>query len=182
MMDYIVACKLCGAEHHRREYKKRGGGVHKMCKACRAQANTERWRAKAQIMNAKRALKQEQLERAVHMLTAEYNRATGQNRTKIKALSSNPKPTRATIKSLAVRQTLQVQWDAAYSELLEKLYAGEQYQSLRSYMENRQCLDTHLLSKTMEQLESAKSSETGDWEMRKFSSPPQNYLSTSKPN
>lgn len=158
MMDYMVACKLCGAEHHRREYRKRGGGVHKMCKACRAQASTERWRALTQIKEAKRQLKQQQLERAVHMLASEYNRATGQNRTKIKALSTNPKPTRATIKNLAVRQTLQSQWDAAYSELLEKLYAGEPYQSLRTYMENRQCLDMQLLSTKMEQLTSAKSS------------------------
>lgn len=160
MIDYTVACSLCGDTYHRKEYKKHGGGVYKICKSCRAKVRTERWRMLTNVRALKKLEADRQRTKAVHKLTVEYNKVTGVNRYKIKSLLSREKPTRATLKSLAVRQTLQEQWDTAYKELLAIVEAGGQYQSLRDYMENRQCLDVQLLSQKMETLYTAPSNAT----------------------
>lgn len=142
---YTLACKGCNVEHHRREYRKHGGGVHKICPICRKKAYNDRARIRQQMKVNHESLEQRTFEvrklRTIEAITKEFNAATRINRNRIKTMLTSVKPTKATIKHLAKRQYLQAQWQQGLDELIARAHAGEVVGSLRDYMESRQCLD-----------------------------------------
>lgn len=145
MIEYKLPCKLCKEEFPRKDYRKRGGGVHKLCKACRQKSINQRAQLRRKIKYNAQTLEQRAAEvklvRTIDRLTKEFTASTSMNRHRIKVLLANPKPTKATVKYLHIRQQLQSQWQQGLDELLAKAHAGETVGSLRDYMEGRQCLD-----------------------------------------
>lgn len=144
-MIYTLPCKQCKTEHPRKEYRKRGGGVHKLCLTCRKKEYNERARLRQRMRYNAQTLDQRAKEvrivRTIDALQKEFSAVTRTNRHRIKAMLANPKPTKATVKGLALRQSLQSQWQKGLDELLAKVHAGENVGSLREYMENKQCSD-----------------------------------------
>jgi len=144
-MNYTLPCKLCNEDRPRKEYRKRGGGVHKLCQACRKKQADALYKLKAKMRYNAQTLgeraREVKMVRTIDALNREFSAVTRMNRHRIKMLMLNPKPTKATMKYLHIRQLLQSQWQQGLDELIAKVHAGETVGSLRDYMEGKQCLD-----------------------------------------
>lgn len=140
--EYLINCPLCGADHHRKFYRKRGGGVHVTCEFCRKREVAERARIRYRIKVAKHEYDKAQLSERIAYnaakLMKEYNQTTYENRKRIKRMQSKERKTRATTRALAIRTSLQLQWQDGLNELLRRNNQGEQIPSLRVFMEDRQ--------------------------------------------
>lgn len=142
---YTLPCCECKQDHPRARYRKRGGGVHKICPDCRKKEYNERARLRQRMKVNKETLEQREAEvykkRRIKALTVEYNRITAQNKARIRIMQANPKPTKATIRNLAWRLAEQERWHTGLQNMKEKLCAGERLgQCLRDYLEGR-CID-----------------------------------------
>jgi hypothetical protein len=135
----IVACKKCGDELHRSEYRKQGGGFHATCKACRRNEFARAYRNRKKLIKINEINKTQTQNKYINETTAallrEYNHATRQNRNRIKALEKNNNPTGITKTWLNKRRVLQQSWIDGLNELITLVYKGEKVQSLREYME-----------------------------------------------
>lgn len=143
---YTLNCLQCKQPHPRADYRKRGGGLHKLCPVCRKKEYNERAKLRQRIKANKETLEQRAAEtyikRRVEALTVEFNRVTRTNRTRIRILTKNEKPTKTTTRNLAFRQKQQERWALALSEMLKKIRAGERIDvSLREYYSENVCTD-----------------------------------------
>lgn len=137
-MNYCT-CAECKVEHHRSEYRKRGGGIYNICKRCRNKLACERNRHRRQVESI-RHLTEEDLQSRYKVDTAkalmkEYRTATRQNRSRIKALEKSKKPTRATVTWLNKRRVVQQLWVDALNTLITQLHQNKKVPTLREFME-----------------------------------------------
>lgn len=144
---YTLICLQCKEPYPRADFRKRGGGVHKICPLCRKKEYNERAKLRQRIKANKETLEQRAAEtyikRRVEALTVEFNRVTRTNRTRIRILTKNEKPTKTTTRNLAFRQKQQERWASALSEMLKRVRAGERLDmSLREYFSENVCSDT----------------------------------------
>jgi hypothetical protein len=141
-VEYNITCPQCHKEQHRREYRKRGGGVCVTCATCRKAEVAERARIRYRVKVARveweKATLDARIKHNARKLIKEYNQTTYVNRKKIKRLQTRERKTRATIRALGIRTSLQLQWQEGLNELLRRNNQGEQIPSLRVFMEGRQ--------------------------------------------
>lgn len=125
---YMITCIGCNQPHHRKAFRKKGGGVHNMCPVCRrrelAKERRLLYRIKAAVETAKHKQMLIDIEKRKARLIHEFNAATTQNRARIKALSANPKPTKATVKWLERRIEVQALWENTLKQLLLEVEAN----------------------------------------------------------
>lgn len=135
-----ITCPECRNEWHRGEYRKRGGGLHALCKTCRATKRKRTWRAKQKLNEIKRLTESEQInvykEYMTKALISEYRKVTRLNRNRIKALEANKKPTQATKMWLNKRRAVQQLWIDGLETLLNQIHQNKKVPTLREYMEN----------------------------------------------
>jgi hypothetical protein len=133
---------MCEVEYHRKYYRKRGGGVNSICADCRKREVAERARIRYRIKVARQEYDKAQIEDRIaynaKKLMKEFNQTTYENRNRIKKMQSKERKTRATTRALAIRTSLQIQWQEGLNELLRRNNQGEQIPSLRVFMEGRQ--------------------------------------------
>lgn len=139
---YKLPCRQCHQPYPRVVFRKRGGGVHATCPACRKIAYNEKAYLVKKIkvlvvqQEQERAARQQALRRK--QLTHEHKQETGVNRYRIRIMSGAVKPTKATRERLAVRLKVQKLWDDGLQVLLQMVDEGRAAPNLHEYMEGRQ--------------------------------------------
>lgn len=137
-MNYCF-CPVCDESKHRREFRKRGGGFNEVCISCRYKVYSKQYYHRTKLVGLRRLSEEEKRDREKRAtekaLMSEYRTATRQNRTRIKALEANIKPTNATIKWLTKRRAIQQVWTDALNTLLDRLHKDKPVPTLREYME-----------------------------------------------
>lgn len=141
-MGYLVKCHQCRQMKDRKDFQNKRSGFHPLCKTCRKKIVADRARIKYRIKGVKKNIEtQKELKRrelVASELQREHTLATASNRNRLKDLTTRVRMTRATIRALEIRQSLQAQWDEGLEILLTRNSTGEAVPSLRDYMEGRQ--------------------------------------------
>lgn len=145
-MIYTLTCTRCRQGYPRAEFRKRGGGLHKLCPKCRKKEYAARSTTKKRMLLAKQEydnhIRDEYVRKKTKTLQVEFNRVTRLNRTRIRILKANTKPTKATTKNLAYREKQQAIWQRVLDEMLTKVRAGEQIPlGLCEYYTEHVCTD-----------------------------------------
>lgn len=136
----FITCPECRNECHRGEYRKRGGGLHALCKTCRHKIACVKYRSRKKLTEIKHLSDEDQ--KSIYKvytqkaLISEYKKVTRLNRNRIKALEANNKPTQATKMWLNKRRAVQQLWIDGLNDLITQLHQDKKVPTLREYMEN----------------------------------------------